>query len=246
MSSHPKRTDQCPRGRNGHRYFKAGAQCRLRIPRSESGGAWDRDWDVSFVDTEAGLARWLVANASGPLAFDAEWSRGRGAALGTLQLASTPSQHEAVVVDCTRGIGRSVLAPLFQSRIMVGFATNNDVRRLEIDVDDVDVDLQTLAIFGKPVDWKTGQPKQQWGLDDLAHHVLGYEVKVAIGRHPQWSSPSWQFKDSHIHYAANDAIAASYIGEASAESRRSGLRASVGGALSPLVRPLSPSHPERH
>ena len=92
---------------------------------------------------------------------------------------------------------------------MVGFATDNDVRHLGFDA--VAVDLQTLGVFGEPVNRKTGQPKQQWSLDDLAQHVLGHSVKVAIPRHPRWSDPKWQFKDSQIHYAANDAIAVSYL-----------------------------------
>ena len=75
----------------------------------------------------------------------------------------------------------------------------------------VAVDLQTTDVFGKPVNRKTGQPKQQWSLDDLAQHVLGHSVKVSIPRHPRWSDPKWQFKDSQIHYAANDAIAVSYL-----------------------------------
>jgi len=58
---------------------------------------------------------------------------------------------------------------------------------------------------------RNGQPKPQWGLDDLAFRVLGFPVKVPIGRHPRWSWPHWQFNAKQIHYAANDAIAVSYI-----------------------------------
>ena len=50
-----------------------------------------------------------------------------------------------------------------------------------------------------------------WSLDDMAKCFLGYEVKVHLKNHRGWSDKKWQFKDKHIHYAANDAIAVAYI-----------------------------------
>jgi len=207
----------CENGRRGHRYWTSQNNCRLNIPWSEG------QWEVSFVDTDQDMATWINTNASECLMFDCEWSKRDG--VGLIQLATLPSKHQVLVVDGTR-VDLAQVQSIFNSHLMVGWATGNDMRHLGLESSSNIVDLQRLSSHPptsmreedrtrmeqyQPVN-RHGKPhNQSWSLDDMAQCFLDHPAKVPIKKHPKWSDPEWQLRDRDIHYAANDVIAVAYI-----------------------------------
>ena len=59
--------------------------------------------------------------------FDCEWSERNG--VGVIQFATLPSTHQVLVVDCTR-VDLAKVQSIFDNHLMVGWATDNDVRHL--------------------------------------------------------------------------------------------------------------------
>ena len=216
----------CNKSREQHRYWTSKKKCRLQIPWPEG------QWSVSFVDTDQALDTWMNEYASECLMFDCEWSQHIG--VGLIQLATLPSTHQVLVIDCTR-VNLAKVQSIFDNHLMVGWATNNDLQHLEMSGSNNIVDLQLLPADPPPnmkeedrIRIENYQPlnrhgkphNQHWNLNDMAKCFLGYTVKVPLKKdndgkdvHPKWSDPSRQLKDRDIHYAANDVIAVAYIYE---------------------------------
>lgn len=225
----PPQRRSCPAGREGHRYWSSeewsDETCHLDIEWEENGK--NVVWEVSFVDTVASMNKWMDIYAQDVLMFDCEWSKKNG--VGVIQFATPPELHQVLVVDCTR-VTLAEVRNLFERCKMVGWATGNDIRHLNLDTSGRNVvDLQELTTQNSEfwANWKEedsirveeyqpldrhGNPHQgAWGLDDMAQCFLGHTVKVSIHKHPKWSEPTWKFKDIDIHYAANDVISVAYI-----------------------------------
>lgn len=241
-----ERCSECPeRRKNSHRYWPWGGQCHLKVHWKDDASALDDVWEVSFVDTRESMDKWIRKNAKDEqvLFFDCEWSKWDNG-IGLIQIATGVSKCKVVIVDCTV-VEMSSIRNIFKAYRMVGWATSNDVTRLEPDetkrhfIIDKVTDLQMLIskqeMFNKlgqeerekvasyePLD-KNGnvQEKKQirngkigrnvWSLDDMAKCFLGYEVKVPLKNHRGWSDKKYEFRNKHIHYAANDVIAVAYI-----------------------------------
>mgnify|MGYP006104912451 FL=1 len=171
------------------------------------------------------MAAWMNNYATDCLLFDCEWSKRKRVGVGVIQFATLPSTHQVLVVDCTR-VDLANVQSIFDNHLMVGWATDNDVRHLGLDGSNNIVDLQGLSSQPpsnmreedrariekyQPVDHSGKPHNQSWSLDDMAQCFLDHPAKVPIVKHPKWSNPEWQLRDRDIHYAANDVIAVAYI-----------------------------------
>lgn len=209
----------CQKSRGPHRYWTSKKKCRLQIQWPEG------QWEVSFVDTDQAMAAWMNNYATDCLMFDCEWSPRKRVGVGVIQFATLPSTHQVLVVDCTR-VDLAKVRSIFDNHLMVGWATDNDVRHLELDGSNHIVDLQGLSSQPpsnmreedrarieqyQPMDHSGKPHNQSWSLDDMARCFLDHSAKVHIVKHPKWSNAKWQLRDRDIHYAANDVIAVAYI-----------------------------------
>ena len=220
ISENPIRHN-CPESRDGSRYWTAESNCHLKL----------NEWEVSFVDTNNGFDKWMNKYGSSVFMFDCEWSQwDKG--IGLIQFATLPSTHQVLVVDCTGQVDLAKIKNVFVNNRMVGWAIVNDIKHLGLTETNHLIDLQAVPSHKnreespftllnnadksrieayQPMDRHGNPHPNQWSLDDMAQCLLGHDVKVPIGKHPNWSSKNWKLKDNDIHYAANDVIGVAYL-----------------------------------
>ena len=186
----PPQRRSCPAGREGHRYWSSeewsDETCHLDIEWEENGK--NVMWEVSFVDTVASMNKWMNIYAQDVLMFDCEWSKKNG--VGVIQFATPPELHQVLVVDCTR-VTLAEVRNLFERCKMVGWATGNDIRHLNLDTSGRNVvDLQELTTQNSEfwANWKEEDSirvEEYQHLTDTATHIREHGVWMI------WHSVFW-------------------------------------------------------
>ena len=210
------------RSREGHRYFVG---CHLVLED------WDRRWQVTFVDDEESLGKWLDSYT--PVVFDCEASY-VPRRLGLLQLATSKEQHQVLVIDATsKNInwtkdGKNIKR-VFQHRLAgfsIGRTASESVEQKtgptgdKMWLENRGVDEASLAPLRDLQNKKPSthcfdnftKTKTSLSLDDFSECLLGRRSKIQLKKNneeylPGWAWEKWKLSDTEIHYAANDVVA---------------------------------------